>query len=97
MIARTEIADLVAAARFFVDVGSRYDQRSIAYRIAVKRLEATADGVDDLLGDAVEPQLAELRVERCTCDRALWAFVAVIVVVLALALYGLVRLYGWFA
>jgi len=93
----TAYADLVAAARFFVDVGSRYDQRSIAYRIAVKRLEAAADGVDGLLGDAVEPQLAELRVGRCACDIALWAFVVVIVVVLALALYGLAGIYGWFA
>jgi len=90
----TAYADLVAAARFFVDVGSQYDQRSIAYRVAVKRLEAAVDGVD---ADAIEPELVELETGRCACDMALWALVGVVVVVLALALYGLAGIYGWFA
>lgn len=97
MTARTEVADLVAAARFFVDVGSQLDQRSIAYRIAVRRLETAADGVDGLLGDAIEPQLTELREGRGACEMALWAFVLVVIMVLALALYGLAGVYGWFA
>lgn len=93
--ARADVGELVAAARFFVDVASRYDQRSIGYRIALRRLELASEDIDDDVGQ-VEPGLAELRAVRCPCERALWLFLAVIIVVLALALYGLVRTFGWF-
>lgn len=86
MTRRRDLLELVSAGRFIVDVAARYDPRSVAYRIALKRLEAALDAV----GDDPVPEPMPGR------DYALWILVAVSVVVLALALYGLVRIYGWF-
>lgn len=88
MTTRADILELATAAQFVVDVASRYDPHSIAFRVAMRRLEAAADLV---LEDPQPPAAG------CTADWALRGLLVVIVAVLALALYGLVRTFGWFA
>lgn len=88
MTTRADILELAVAAHFVVDIASRYDPHTIAYRVAMRRLEAAADTV------LQDPQPAAT---GCTADWALRGFLVVIVVVLALALYGLVRTFGWFS
>lgn len=81
--ASQELGELVRAARFVIDVHRTYPAGSLVVGITVRRLEI-----------AVDKYIRAEHTESRRTSLAILSFGAVLVVVVALALFGLAAAYG---